>query len=548
MPVKMKAFWDASRRIILGSLIAGFILAFITLLGASTYDFTPYDIFNFSFLSIKNNVRYMFQYFALFSLVIFCISKIVFFVDKCGKPGLKSFFLTFIQRRWWVIAIMLLFVYSIAYISFYPGVLSYDAYMQIPQAMGNEPLSNHQPFFHTFILRMCISLMNTPNQAMVFYSAIQLTFVSFGLSYMLKTVAEFSRNKWLVLVALLYYIFFPTIVLFSFIPVKDTLFSICFCIFSLRLYISIENENKTSSFLLVTLFFGANSTLFRNNGIYVYIAILLISIAFPILRRKRVIILISCVIVIYVVVSFGASRIYHIEPSPAQEKLSIPIVQLSAVYNTYELDSHERELIETYIPDAHYYNPLLSDTVKTTFNSELYGRDACTFWKTWLYFAKQHPKTYLKAMLYLNIPYWFVEAKYPDPYCEVSYIEIEPTAIDDFNLSYANMFPKIREYLSKYAHYECVFVQNRLTKFVFSLTFPFFVMFVMLSTGLIRRDFSYVYFLLFYFVLWLTNIMGPVSNIRYLLPEYYMIPLGVLLLFRRRSNSICLIDSELSIG
>ena len=116
--------------------------------------------------------------------------------------------------------------------------------------------------------------------------------------------------------------------------------------------------------------------------------------------------------------------------SESHEALSVPINQVAAVYvHKYsELTLPEKFITEQYM-SAGMYNPRLADTVKFTFNDELYDADRSAFWDLYLHLIRKYPEEFVDAFLTQNVQLWYPGAAITDRYSSRGYVETDNVMI-----------------------------------------------------------------------------------------------------------------------
>lgn len=529
--LKTGRFWVAS---FMGSLF----LALVNLIGASAYDFSTVDIYDLSSNGLRTNLPYFIKGFLLILSIAVLGGILVRLISHNEKRETETKRLSFIGL---LISILIFLVYLPAYLAYYPGVLAYDSYLQVPMALGTIKLNSFHPVIHTLFLRMCFYLgerSGSTENGLVVYSLIQLLIVSLGLGYLLNCMRKRCRTALPVVVATIYYGIFPTLILFSFIPVKDVFFSITFNIFVLKVYLTFDREEEwEGKDIAGSVLFGLLAVMLRNNCVYAFLGVFILVLLIKRFRNPVFLSELLTIIILYFLISLLISRAFGITHNAPQEKLPVAINQLAAAYVQCDLSEEERQAILAYIPDAEGYNPIFADPIKTNFNVELYNSDSTSFYKLWARTCIKHPKTAIKSFLYLNLHYWYYGADYPDVYADIQYIELDTGEISGVSITKAGMFPSIRDFLDRYAAFETGVQNSRFFKWIFETQLPFWVMMFIFVFAWQNKKGNITIYVGFFFMLWLTHILGPVSNIRYLVAFYHMIPIAIIGLVSEKGNS-----------
>ena len=178
-----------------------------------------------------------------------------------------------------------------------------------------------------------------------------------------------------------------------------------------------------------------------------------------------------------------------------------------------------------YVPWAGNYNPRFTDVVKNGFEDENYTERTKAFWKLWLEIGARVPMHYIDAFLTLNIPLWYPLAEPIDPYANREYIETKMLEKDEYHVEWMGVLPGLHEYYERIAEYRNPGMNLFFLRPLFSLGFPFVSMY--LGIYLICRDRKKEYFWIYmiYVGVFLTYLLGPVSNFRYIYPFCVAAPL-----------------------
>lgn len=431
------------------------------------------------------------------------------------------------KRQWVFIWLLLIAAYIPCFICFYPGITSYDAFNVISEAMGLEAKSNFQPYFHTFIVSCFFAIEKATGIqyfAVLANSVLQLIAVTSAITYSLKKLSKILLPKWYIVVSFCFYAFSPAIVVFTYIVTKDVLFGALFLILTWAVYDVIVSGdlNKVLSIKLVVC--SVSCSLLRNNMIYVVICVGMVMIAVVNKHRLQIIIITIVSVVMYLFVVNNIYGYVGVEKSQVQEKLSVPIMQLSSVYlkRNVELDDETKEEILFFIPDVEKYIPMNAAPAKGTFNREAYGADSSRFWRLYIGMFKKYPIEYIDAFLNLHLPY-----VYPDIYVDKPYIENSNAANGVYYIERNSCFSQLRNFYedtcTNYDGYKSVGV----IRIFFALNIPFWLILVSIAVMMITGKKKCIIILLPSLLLWMTYMLGPVCNFRYIYPLVLLYPVYV---------------------
>ena len=327
-------------------------------------------------------------------------------------------------------------VYFIFFLAYYPGILSYDSYSQIRQLVDHDYYEHH-PLFHTMMIGLCTAIGKTVfgnvNVGAAIYSILQIILFSVCPSYGIYVL--FKRNHVIASIA--------TIVIFALYPfnaymavtmTKDVLFSSSF----LLLFIAIteamrkdisKRERILNSVLIVVSGFGTYA--FRNNGKYVLIVVLLISLLYCLIvlinkkdeknetkKYLKICTMIISSIVLGFIILFGLAKGLNAAQGDKREMLSVPIQQLARTYVYHagtglvdggddSMDVYSREYIEELFANdgALLYNPYISDPVKRETITSVIRYDIPRFAKVYTSLLIKYPSDYINAFLALDAGY-----------------------------------------------------------------------------------------------------------------------------------------------
>ncbi len=518
---------------LISTLAFGVLFSLILLFGNTCYDFTPQTMLVFTKEQIVTNILYMLKYLLLFFAAMALFQAVV----KCNflNKTVKN------PKTVWVAAPILFTLYFVVYLAYFPGTTGYDAYMQIPMALGEEAMTNHHPILHTLFIGACLRIGNLfryKAAGLVVYSVIQIALLSTGITYAMYISVKNSNKIKSLLLPLLWFSLYPTFALFSFNMTKDVLFSALFNLFVLTYYLGMKKDKLTKAEFAQILIFGILSALLRNNAVYVLIIFL-----FPILfikkNKKRNIMCLLIPIVLSLTINNFLLPVLNIEKSPAQESIAVPIQQITSVYalRNGELDEETKEEILEYIPKAgELFNPSQVDHVKYYFNTQKYNEDKVGFWKLWFKLFGQFSKHMIRYGVMLNVESFVPEYEFLDEYYHTDYIDLDYSE-DYFGEQRANLLTKIKNDGDRYAKYDYPVMQKGAGKMLFSLSMPFTLLYIFVANAFGNGEYKKLLYFAPFVLLWLSYMVGPLSNLRYFLPILMMLPFGISILWEKKEEA-----------
>lgn len=445
----------------------------------------------------------------------------------------------YVKGKKWLLAWFLMFLcYLPCYIAFYPGIMSYDSKRITEQALGLRPFDNFQPFLHTVLWAACIRIeqrCGIAQSGIVIYSVSQMLILTGIFTYVLYFMVK-NGGKILGTLSFLFYAFCPSIVLFSFITTKDILFGASVLLFVLLLIqlcedtVAFMGSRRKVCLFTVT---GIVCCLLRNNMIYVLI---LTSFAVPFMirnERKKLMVSFMAVILGYYFIVGPVYGAIGVMPGYAREMLSVPMSQLANVYRNEgaDLEPEDQEIMRAYIPDIEKYERHFADPIKYTFNEELYRENKGEFWGIWLKYLKQETFQYADAFLALNVPLWYMGMDTVDPYISLGLFSRH------YTFEYKDVLPKVKEFYTKVAEYhkgEVGILQWPVVKQFFSVALPVWVLFIAVCALIAKKQRKWILPVLPLILLWMTYLLGPVSNFRYMFPIIISYPVIAMLVLQNR--------------
>lgn len=322
------------------------------------------------------------------------------------------------RKKLYVICIAMIIPRFVFWLNWFPGLLSHDSYLQIRQALGNEPYSNHHPWIHTMLIKLCMVIgkyLFGSNQAGVAVTTLLSMLIS---SLVLIFVLIYYHDIWEGVIwrlAAVLYIMDPLHWIYSITIWKDVLFAYTMLAFCFLLII-IDQKRKINRYtwilyiLLSFLFCFA-----RTNGLYAW----LFSLPFIFWHYRKDLKpwLVSTMICLLLVVSYkGLLLPYFQVTSPdTVEALSIPLQQIAYTVQRDGVFSEYDESVIKNIVDmesmADVYTAHISDPVKNLIrekgNQAYITENKWEFIKMYLSVGVKNPTDYMVAFLNQSRGFWF---------------------------------------------------------------------------------------------------------------------------------------------
>lgn len=316
------------------------------------------------------------------------------------------------------------------YLAYYPAICAYDSPIQTGQAVEGYMIDHH-PIAHTLLIKGAIwlgqNLLGSINAGIGVYTLLQQLFLasSFALGIAFLWRQE-CRRIWLLLLQL-FCMLYPFHLYMSVSMTKDTVFSGFFLlqILSFSRLISGENEDKKSLPMGLLFFFSTvGMILFRTNGRYAFLVLLMFLLAAVLLgkvQRRFFGRLFLWALGAFLVGNVLLAVLFEVtdaEQGDRREMLSMPIQQLARVMVYHggvnvlpedddTMDAADRALINDFLLDEayRYYDPGFADPVKRHTNTYVVRYRPGDFFKTYFHLFIQYPGDYINAALAVNAGY-----------------------------------------------------------------------------------------------------------------------------------------------
>ncbi len=473
-------------------------------------------------------------------LIWFVLLALLFrFLDKLWDKSSAPLSYRFTKPVLWIGIIVLLFLCWIpALMACYPGCFNYDAIGQIPQAMYEDvPYNTHHPLLHTLIMGKIVKYaLELTDEGLGYgiyiYCLFQMMVCSVILTYSLYCTLKICRSKLVAAISFLYYAFFPTIVLFTMSTTKDVLFSLFFhlvvlCVYEMfwDLHAFFTNPGK----LIRLVLFSVLACLFRNNGIY---AILLFSF-FAILMNKKyrlkIFLLSLSLLFIYAGCSKGLEYGLQAKRGGKIEMLSVPLQQFARAYRDHNADFLEEEELEfLYTVVSHdtlmSYNPFSSDNVKNYIYNDTLFANIRDLFKLWMKAGIEHPMAYLQAFLENTYQAWYPGTSiYDKPGAEETfYFTIDMSG----KVQRETKFPSLLTFYKKIST-DYYYQKIPVVRILFSVGAMFWIALLTFFYGVYKKRFEIIMPMILVLAYCFTNLLGPISLVRYYLILFYGFPVFI---------------------
>lgn len=524
------AFAKTSKQIVTCGIIFSLLLSLSLIIGKCIYNGATLSSL---FVSAKSGIIALITFYGLGTVFYATFIPIVNWLNQFAmEPSHKTYKILHFP---FLYGILMILCWLPCYLAYYPGIFAYDIELQTMEALGTVSYSRFHPPLHTFIWDICLSFEQVSGlNGLVIYSVLQMCIWAFALSCVLHFMVRRKYNPWLIAGSFCFFAFNPVIALFSFIPVKDSMLTAFWALFTVELCSLPDTElNKKQRIAsnIRLIIWGIVCCLLRNNVVYALVPAFLIMLFIIRKNWKRIALCGGCILVGFLLINGPIYTAMGVEKGNSREMLSVPMQQIAyvTVTNRDSLSPDELDRINQYIPTeqiAETYNPRFADPVKGTFITENFDQNPANFFKLWADLLVQYPEEYIVSFLNLNIPYWYPDANSVDAYARRSYIEttVPTNPMTEYEVVRDSKIPALYEQYEKMASFER-FKTLPIVSNIFSLSFPIWFLIFGTLIQVAKKEKKTIIIFLPSFFLWCTFMLGPVSNLRYLLPIITMYPL-----------------------
>lgn len=451
------------------------------------------------------------------------------------------------------------------WIASYPGANCYDSANQLYQYANGTVYTAH-PMIHTYLVGFFAETvggkwLGSRVTGFAFYSIFQMLCMSAAYSAVCCYLRRRSSSPALWGVALAFFALMPSNPLMACLSTKDSLFAAVFALMVMQFCRIAENDTVVYGikFDIAFVLSAFGQMIFRNQGKYIFVLVMLFTVIGFRQRRKRLLILFACTMALYALYAGPVTKLCHAMDAGVgiREMMSVPCVQLSRakLRDVDELTEEEHQLIAEYVPDYAYYDtvPGISDNIKATFNTAKFKESSMDFIKLWVKVGIKSPRAYIDAWARLSIGLWYPDMNYPDNGAFHTYWEIDSTCDKwEYPLGYEKAEPPegaqlLTEYCQdiKYGYsYQKIPVVSQL----FSSAMPFWLLILYFAVCLYHRKYKYLVPGAASLALWLTELLGPVVLYRYVYPLVVATPVLIGALLTSARNGTVETETETETG
>ena len=432
------------------------------------------------------------------------------------------------------------------FLAYYPAIMSYDFHRQHQEAMaGYLWFNTHHPLIHTALVRWFLLLgkaLGSYQIGMAIFSILQMLILSAVMAYSCSMIRRLTEKKWILVLSVVVFAVLPIHSVMALSVTKDVLFSAFLLLFVVLMLEHRMCPKGTRKWLLL-LAMAADGILvmmFRNNASYAFLVFMLFYIIWS--NRERVVLLLLCVVILLGGhgAKTGVQTAMQAGSGSKLEMYSVFIQQFCRVglYHWEHLTPEQDYIINRYVAWEFWedYNPSISDSIKGSVGSYCFDK-----WKDhipqmlmdWVKIGLAYPNEYIDAFLELTCGYWFLD--------DVSHAEVLGYGEDSnlglmytFNASTSERIPEgieshsyfpwlLRMYqklVNGNAYYKIPVLSN-----LFKPAFYCWALVLIMLSFIYLKQYRKLVLCMFPFTYFLTLLLGPVVQVRYIYPVILAIPL-----------------------
>ena len=525
---------DKRARII--SVIVAAIFAAMEVVGYSISSYNSLaGIIGSKEIFLKAVLKFIGYVIVFYTIIIYVYTKVLPRIKLKEDSEIRKYF-TDNKKSLFGIALILFIAYLPHFLYNFPGVYTSDSIAEMDYGLSNATyFKNHHPVFHIFIVYGCISLGKLLGGAyigIVIYSILQMIFVSFSFSYVLKYMAKKNVSIVFRILTLIFFIIYPAFGPYSITMWKDVPFGIMLVLFTIQVIEMITNKEyfkkkrNFASFIIISIF----TILFRNNGLYVVLITLTVLLIFLKGNRKKLALMLLAVMLFNVSWKGPIFKLLNVTDGPIREMMSIPVQQIARTvkYRRSELTEEEKTKIQKYIDMdleemSESYYPLISDNIKDHFNNEEFNNNKLDFISLWISLFFKYPVEYIEAFLDNSYGYWYPQAN--NGIIPTWYNYDESKNILQYEKKPVLNLKFLDEYYGDLNNRDIPIISMGI-----SIGFVFWMMILFIGYIVYTKKYKLILAYIPIFSLWLTTIASPVyCEYRYIFGMFTCIPLLTIL-------------------
>ena len=300
------------------------------------------------------------------------------------------------------------------WIAFMPGIIGVDQVVQFKQVVNMKQLSNWHPVVHTLMVGLPVKIglsLGNATVGIIFTVLLQEILVALILSKAIYVFYKLLKRKVAYIAPLIFFALYPVVASYGVTPWKDIVFSSLFLLLVMHLYGALRKKKNDYPFIKNVLILCFVVPFFRNAGVLISLAVVVLLIVLKKEYRKRIAIIGISIVMSVIIIQGPIYDAIHIISSPFMESMSIPAQQIGYVVRNGEVNEDDmRELqrfanVEKLNSD---YSPMHADPAKNSFYYDVVEENKSDFLKLWSNLLVYNFGNYVKAYVYHIYSYWYI--------------------------------------------------------------------------------------------------------------------------------------------
>lgn len=445
------------------------------------------------------------------------------------------------------------------YLAYYPGICAYDMPIQVGQMVSGN-YGTHHPLAHTLLIGAFMKLggvLGDVNTGIALYTAFQMLCLALTFAAGIAWLRSLQVKSVWILLVWIWCCLFPVHWYMSITVTKDVFFTmffvlqlICFCqLLHLR-----ESRRGFGGWDAGYLLSAIGMVLFRNNGRYALLGVLFF-LGIGCIRRhdsrkllRRLALYTIAGILLGSILLSLLAKATDAQEGDKREMLSIPIQQLARTMIYHggvgaleeddgTLEEQDKLLINDFILDEAYreYRPDIADPVKRHTYTYVVRYRTGEFLRTYLHLLARYPGDYVNAAFAVNLGYYYIgdqsHAHINENgverglgYIQTRWVEAE---LADYGIYKDSKWEELHRLLEEYADSNGYLYTPVLNLLMIPGIWLWIYLFLAVFL-LVRKKYLLMLPITFMAGYYLTLVLGPTVQLRYLYPVMTTAPFLIL--------------------
>ena len=541
--ISIRSFWKYSKRILICSSIVGLLFAASQVLGRNIL------------LNDRTDCKDLTVWFSILFLTPLAASLFGHLFGHLDKWTSTSNYKISSYKIFFISWAIIFAIWIPVLITAYPGVYSYDAPYQISYCK-EEFINLKHPIAHTlmlnyFVVKLGDQVLHNKEMGYCIYSVIQMLVLSGTMAYSIKYLVRKGCSRWFIAVVMGLFAFLPVNPILGMSSTKDVYFSAFGLLYTVLLLELLEKQGKVGKLHYVLTGITLLLTMtFRSQGFYVFLV--LVPVAFILLRGKRIRVAIFSVIVAALYILYSGPFTTHVLKGikldyTKQEYFSVPVMQMMRVFHNENgsLTPEQAEQMKAYIPNYEWNDGHgIADPYKNWMNVTLLFEQPKDFIILWWDVGVNNTVDYVDSWARLTIGLWYCDMNYPDREAYHYYWDYDLSNDNpDAYVILERHTPEKLQWLSDFYQQlsrEDTYQKIPVVSMLFSSGVYFWCIVIFGVWSVIHKKYKYLVVVGYPLIYWMTMLLGPVVLYRYVYLLALVIPVmaGVMLTSSSNEKSL----------